>query len=240
MWKPQSGRLNKSEKEVDRMKETIQAVWVITGGSIDESWLKSCIEAYRKEAGRLPFLIGVDGGVGCLLSIGHRPDYILGDFDTLDKGDMERVELMGVPMTRLDPIKDMTDTHAVFDWLASNGHASVKLFGFSGTRMDHSLANMLVPFSYSTFSDICYENTTNKIYFHQRPKVWNIDKCGFRYIAIVPIEPLQVIETQGLKYNVSNREFRVYDSYGISNEIEGEGCTIHLGEGKGWIILSND
>lgn len=217
-----------------------QTVWVITGGSIGKTWLKSRIEAYWKEANRLPFFIGVDGGVGTLIESGYQPDYILGDFDTLDPKYMNQMESLGVQMKQLDPIKDMTDTHAVFEWLVGNGCTSVRLFGFSGTRMDHSMANMFVPFRYESLVDVCYENETNTIYFHQQPKVWTIKKEAHEYISIVPIESLQVIETKGLKYNVTDKVFHVYDSYGVSNEIEGKTCDIQLGSGKGWIILSND
>lgn len=222
------------------MNEINQDVWVVTGGTIDSPWLKEQIKAYQREAKGLPFFIGVDGGVATLVDMGYIPNYILGDFDTLDASYREALIERGVETTQLDPVKDVTDTHAVLDWLASKGYVSFRLYGYNGSRMDHTMANMLVPFDYDIFEDVQYMNKTNIVYFHQYPKEWYIQKKGYRYLSIVPIEPLSVLETKGLKYRVENKEFKVYDSYGISNEIIDEACRLKLGKGKGWIILSND
>lgn len=227
---------------------------IFTGGTINKDIVTRVIENY-KEAD----IIGIDGGCAIVDQMGLPLDLMIGDFDSLDETVFNHIKKYAKKCIRLNPIKDQTDTHAAYEYLVEKNYDSVVVLGSSGTRFDHTLANVFVAMKYAHQLDITCIDTHNKTIFisgsclvegnkvspefnelSNTTRVMNIgDISEYKYISIVPLEKTYILRTEGLKYPLSDYELDPYDTFSISNESEGE-IKIYITYGKALIIASKD
>lgn len=108
-------------------------------------------------------VIAADGGLEHLIKLGIVPDVIVGDFDSVDEGVLERQGVSEKDITRAKncgktevyceaadksieifafPImKDETDMYLAYDIGVSRGYTDFELYGGVGGREDHTFAN---------------------------------------------------------------------------------------------------
>ncbi|MDO4622080.1 MAG: thiamine diphosphokinase [Eubacteriales bacterium] len=111
---------------------------IFTGGSIDKETVIEQMERIRPDA-----VIAADHGLGFCDSCGIVPDYIVGDFDSLDHRVIDRYRAEGkVPIDTFQPEKDMTDTDIALEKAIAIGSTEVFFFGATGTRLDHTISNI--------------------------------------------------------------------------------------------------
>lgn len=224
-----------------------QLCFIITGGSIEEEQLLNFLKRYEQTT---PYIIGVDNGCQILMDLQIPIHLAVGDFDTISPKSIEYLDDGEHEIIRLNPMKDLTDTHYALEKCHELGFSRVFIFGGTGTRLDHSLANILTAFQYedmfvtyinkTNIVDICHGNQVYKSEFRNEydPKMRDI--FGFNYISLLPVIPTFIQETKGLKYGINNKTLQVFDSLAISNEIEKTSLEIIIGEGKLLIIYSRD
>lgn len=92
------------------------------------------------------FVIAADGGLLPLLSLGVKPDLLIGDLDSLGG---ERLIPAEVPLRRLRPEKDDTDTAVSLQTAYDLGYRDFRLYGCSGGRADLLLSNYQLMGQYS-------------------------------------------------------------------------------------------
>ena len=92
------------------------------------------------------FVIAADGGLRPLLSLGIQPDLLIGDLDSLgDEGLIPKA----VPLRRLMPEKDDTDTAVSLQTAFDMGYRDFRLYGCGGGRVDLLLSNYQLMGQYS-------------------------------------------------------------------------------------------
>ena len=96
-----------------------------------------CKEYIRKE----DIIICCDGGMKHTRALRLTPDYILGDFDSCQKEDLEYYQKKGVPIKTFPTKKDETDMELGLDFAIELGAKDIILFGGIGSRFDHTLSN---------------------------------------------------------------------------------------------------
>ncbi len=95
-----------------------------------------CAEVLAKALKFAPELIAADGGADASLAAGHTPRAVIGDFDSISDGALDR--LKSVRMIRVAE-QDSTD----FEKCLSRINAPfIVAVGFTGGRLDHTLAAM--------------------------------------------------------------------------------------------------
>ena len=92
--------------------------------------------ALRRALTRAPHLVAADGGADAALAFGFTPDLAVGDFDSVSP---RAPETLGAARLHHDPDQETTDFDKV---LAAIEAPLLIAVGFSGGRMDHSLAAM--------------------------------------------------------------------------------------------------
>ncbi len=85
-------------------------------------------------------LIAADGGLRHLLALGLRPDYLIGDGDSLPAA----ADLQGITWLRYPPEKDETDLELALQWAATQAEPIILVLAALGGRPDHELANLLL------------------------------------------------------------------------------------------------
>ena len=81
-------------------------------------------------------VIAADGGYDALISHGIRPGLLVGDLDSI-KAPGENIERIVFPEE-----KDETDMHLAYLEGARRGYKKFKIYGGTGGRLDHTLANI--------------------------------------------------------------------------------------------------
>lgn len=209
---------------------------VITGGDVSTHLLNAIYEENQSNL----FVLGVDGGCEAGILAGIPLDLAIGDFDTLDLQILKDIKSKGIPVMELNPIKDMTDSHAALDYLSKEGCIEVIVVGGFGTRLDHTLGNLMMGFNFVDKMKIVFLDNFNKVELFEGPSfIKGIKEANYKYLSILPIEKTKVAYSKGLRYDVKDQIFLPFDSFGISNEIKDE-FEIKVEHGRFLLMQSRD
>lgn len=186
-------------------------------------------------------IICADGGARHALAMGKTPDYLVGDFDSLDKNVMQQLENVPNPpqFIRFPANKDKSDTHLAVEYALAMGATEIILMGVTGSRWDHSLANITMLSLLPNDIGILLVNENNELCLITGDVILN-GKPG-EEISILPLSPVvKGVTTRGLKWPLVNKTIEMGNSLGISNIIVEPGAGISLKEGKLLVIRSWD
>lgn len=209
---------------------------IVTGGTINEEFLKNYLLKNKFD-----IIIAVDKGLDTLNNLQIVPNYIVGDFDSVNRIVLKQYENKNIPITYLKPEKDFTDTHMAIKLANEIGSKNITIIGAIGTRIDHSLANIHVlkeTLDNNVQAKLVNEN--NEIMLINKETV--IKKNGnFKYVSIIPLtSKVTGVTLKGFKYLLENTTLNIGESIGVSNEqIEAE-ASIEIKEGIAILIFSKD
>lgn len=111
---------------------------IISGGTLDEELVFQTLLSRENK-----FIIGVDHGVRFLYEHGMIPDYIVGDFDSLDPEILEYYQNeTKVKIHRYQAEKDASDTEIAVRLALQLECKEAVLLGATGSRLDHVWANI--------------------------------------------------------------------------------------------------
>ncbi len=195
---------------------------IVTGGRLDLAFARSFLE---KE--KFYKVIAVDGGLESVKALGITPDYVVGDFDTVDKEVLE--EFRKVPYIVWEshrPEKNETDTELARNRALTLACDRIVFMGATGGRMDHMLGNIHLLYG-------CMEREVeawivdawNKIYLVDQNRIFVRDQLWGRYVSFLPYtESVTGITLKGFKYPLDKKNIRRGEEAGlcISNEVENE------------------
>lgn len=192
------------------------------------------------------FVIAVDGGLSGLIRQGIRPDFLLGDFDSLRPGDteiMKRYREMGESSFLQLPVeKDDTDTMAAAKLGIEKGYTEFLIYGGLGARLDHTMANI------QTLAWILRHGGQGWL-LDRETSVTVIGEGRFVIpesfegtVSLFSLDTeLRDVSIRGMKYNLENAAVRNDFPLGCSNEtlpgIQGE---IEIGEGTALVVLTEN
>lgn len=111
---------------------------LVCGGCLQEEFARNVIEHMHPDC-----VIGIDRGLNFCYRNHIRPDYILGDFDSIDKEVLAYYESQpDVSVKRYQPEKDATDTAIGMELAFKAGSDRIFLLGATGGRLDHYMGNL--------------------------------------------------------------------------------------------------
>ena len=85
-------------------------------------------------------IVAADGGYRYCLKEGKEPDFLIGDFDTLDTSLIRNPK----SIKKLNPIKDDTDTFYAVKFLLEQGYEEIHFLGCLGGKIEHTLGNIQI------------------------------------------------------------------------------------------------
>lgn len=86
--------------------------------------------------------VGVDRGVLVLLEHDIVPNLALGDFDSVTNVELEMIQEKLPEISLFPSEKDETDLELAIDWAILQKPSNIYIFGATGGRVDHFLANI--------------------------------------------------------------------------------------------------
>ncbi len=189
------------------------------------------------------FVIAADGGFDYLEEIGLRADVVLGDFDSVLSYDLPSDSI------RYPKEKDDTDMMLAIQLGLEKGYEEFVIYGGLGGRLDHTLANIqaLTFLSRNGASGTLYGKdyalrvvTDGTISFGKdlpENRIGNI--CSVFSLSDVSVN----VTIQGLKYEISDKDWVNEFPLGISNEFTGKKAFINVKKGTLavlWYLSHND
>lgn len=187
---------------------------LICGGSLSVGFLKEVTEEYPDAV-----VYAVDGGLTVADAAEVVPDYLVGDFDTAKASLVERYEGRCVTI-RHKPEKDATDTELAVDEALERGADRILLLGATGTRMDHTMANIHMLYRVLLKGkEARILNENNRISLHKESFFLRRDELFGNYISFLPFfGEVTGVTLKGFKYPLSGKTLTAGISLGISNE----------------------
>jgi len=89
-------------------------------------------------------LFCADGGARAALSLGLRPDIVVGDLDSLDGAQQAQLAALGCRLAVYPVAKDWTDLELALKLAMEEGATEVVILGALGGRLDQELANIML------------------------------------------------------------------------------------------------
>ncbi len=213
------------------------SILVVTGGNVDYEWAKQwlCGKEYA-------CVIAADSGLEHIKILGLRPDYILGDYDSV------RPKLLDAYRDSVETVvypkeKDFTDTHLAILAAINRGASKIDIIGATGTRLDHMLTNVNVcKAALEAQVECCIYDANNKIYLVDDSTSHTIKKCEQYgdYVSIIPLTEMVVLSLTGFKYPLDRYELKQGLSICQSNEISEDECVINIHSGIAVVIEARD
>ncbi len=186
------------------------------------------------------YILCADGGLRHIMSINKCPDAIIGDFDSIDSKAESYIRVNNIPMYKFPIEKDETDTELAIMQLIKIGCDDITLVGGTGTRMDHSLANIYL---LKRLNDEGIKakivDDHNTIYFcNDSLELLRNDN---KYVSVIPITLNGVIVTlNGFYYPLLDATIKFGSTLGVSNKIIEKTGIIRITSGEALIIESKD
>lgn len=186
--------------------------------------------------------VGADRGALRLVKRGIQPVMVVGDFDSIDAAELQTVKDALVGAVVVKPDQDHTDTQlaikSIFEQLQPD---AVHLYGATGGRLDHLLANMwlvLDPVFRQWAPQIKLIDKQNSVRFFL-PGDYQITKeADKRYLAFVPLMPMH-LTLPDEKYQL-DAAYNAYPISWASNEFSGNTGHFSFDAGVLAVIQSRD
>lgn len=208
---------------------------IVTGGKLSLEFLKQHMGQKKYD-----FSFAVDGALKTLHEAGMMPDYIVGDFDTVEEAILSRYPEEII--LRHCPEKDQTDTELAVEAALSRGCTEISFLGATGRRLDHSLANLflLQKLLKEGVSGFLYDEY-NKLYLKNRSFTLCKAQTYGRYVSLLPLtDSVEGVTLAGFKYPTRNLTFYREQTLGVSNEIVQEEATVEFSDGIFIVVESRD
>ena len=208
---------------------------IVTGGTLSAEYLSKVLCRLEN-----PLLIVVDGALEVTHRLGLVPDYIVGDFDTVDQRLLAYYEESII--FRHPPEKDQTDTELAIETALGAQCSRLVFLGATGSRLDHSLANIFLLqglLEQGIEAELWNEN--NKLYLKNKGFVLKRKEACGDYLSLLPLsDTVEGVTLSGFKYPVQNLTFYRERTLGISNEITEEEAVVEFCKGIFIVVESQD
>lgn len=210
---------------------------VVTGGTVSKKVLETVLSDYDFQK-----IIACDKGLEICQECDILPDLVIGDFDSA-KTDIVASYQEKTEFLDLDTHKDFTDTHVAISYILEQEIRpdEVILVGATGTRMDHTLANigLLKQFAETEISAYLIDEHNRITMTAHQHIVKRTD--AYRYVSLLPYtEQVTGVTLQGFYYNAQGLTLKLGESIGVSNELIAECGLIEFESGLLIVIESRD
>ena len=211
--------------------------FILAGGNLSPSFLQQQLREHPKHT-----IIAADRGLEACVSLGIEPDHVIGDFDSLDPKVKASFLAKEKNVTKLNPIKDDTDTEAALALAFEKTEGDILILGGTGTRMDHVLGNIgILGQDFVRGRSVQILDEHNRIRLADGPLTIKKSEQYGKYVSLLPLTTeVRGVTLEGMYYPLHNFTLTSYTSIGISNEIVEEEARISFDEGVLVVIESKD
>ncbi|MCL2588492.1 MAG: thiamine diphosphokinase [Oscillospiraceae bacterium] len=178
-------------------------------------------------------VIAADSGYLHAVRLSVVPSVLLGDFDSLT----ELPE--GIETRRVPAEKDFTDTDFAVDWARGQGFREFLFLAATGTRMDHTLTNVL------TLVRLLADGERGEI-IDEHNRIWvmdseiEIEAAAGEILSLVPLTVCEGVTTHNLAYPLTDATLQIGHGWSVSNVVLASPAKVSLRAGKCLVMLCRD
>ena len=209
---------------------------IVSGGNVQKDFFD---EIYLKN--KFDYIIASDRGLEILDKFDIKPNYIIGDFDSIDRKILNKYINTEVEIKELNPEKDYTDTHMAIKLAKELNSKQITIVGGIGTRIDHTIANIhVIKETLNSNAECKIIDQRNEIQLINKKTILEKDK-KYKYVSLIPLTTkVEGVTLKGFKYELFNQTLEIGCSIGVSNEQVEEYAQIDLKKGILILIKSID
>lgn len=199
----------------------MRAILICNGDAPSKQFLRKLIRNYDVVA-------CADGGANIAYRFGIRPDFIIGDLDSVSENVVNFYQKKGTEVI-YDSDQNSTDIEKSVKFLIHKGCTSIDIVSAIGNRIDHNLGNLSVLVNYRKKANLRMVGEGSEIFFATGKFSFRANKGDI--ISLIPFgRKVFVLKTVGLKFKLKNENL-TFSGRGVSNIAIGSKVTIHIGKG---------
>ena len=210
---------------------------IVSGG-----WLRPAFLREKWEELCPDLLIAADRGMDYALDAGLIPDLIVGDYDSAEGTSAAHFRESGVPFRTYPARKNYTDTEAAVREALGAGSTEILIFGATGGRLDHFLANLeclLIPLEAGVPCALIDEQ--NRITLRKEPFTVLRETAFGSYFSFFALgESVEDLTLAGFRYPLQGHTLRKGSSLCGSNELEEASGAVTFSRGILLMVESKD
>ena len=214
-------------------------ILIVTGGSLCPDFAADYLKRHTFHE-----VIAADAGLDHCKRLGITPTVILGDFDSLkEKELLDGYRKKGVRIECFPTRKDYTDTHLAMELSIKMRPSQVHVLGATGTRIDHTLANIgLLTRMADEGIECLILDDHNVVQMLKGPdeKIFQRTKQKSYVSLLACSKEVKGITLTGFSYPLHDAVMHAFDSLGISNEIAEDKACLKIDSGYLLVIRSTD
>lgn len=225
-------------------------ILIMTGGTTDKSFALGFL---KQEA--FDTYIVADSALETWDKMGEEDDFslqidhLVGDFDSVSPEILKKyIDRDDLTVHRFVPEKDYTDTDIAVSLAIrlcgqeTAGSSQITLLGATGTRMDHTLANMqlLLTMEKAGVQGRILDRH-NQIRLLRGGISLRRQEAFGSFFSLIPITlTLREVSIRGAKYELDRHDVHMGESICVSNEFAQDTVWIKIEEGAAFLIESRD
>lgn len=185
----------------------------------------------RRLAKDCDLIIAADGGANVARRCGIRPDVIIGDLDSVQRSTLRQFRSSTVLRVSR---QDNTDLEKALDFVSYLRVRNAVIVGATGERIDFTLANLSVLWSYTSFLHVTVVGDGWRAMPVGRSTTLRA-RIG-TVVSLVPFGECQGITLRGLQYPLVNVSMNVGE-VGVSNVVRSSPFTVKVRRGSMLLIV---
>jgi thiamine pyrophosphokinase len=177
------------------------------------------------------YIICADGGARHALELGLTPNLVIGDMDSIDKQQWQKLKDAGVPIELFPRDKNETDLELALDRAIELEPKVLLIIGALGGRLDQTFGNTaLLSNARLSAVDVRLDDGVEEIFFCRDQE--EVRGRSGDIVSLIPWgNSVQGVQTQGLKWQLHSETLFPERTRGISNEMTGEVASIKIESG---------
>jgi thiamine pyrophosphokinase len=163
------------------------------------------------------YIICADGGTRHTSALDIRPDLVIGDMDSTDKGYLQKLQSDGVLIELFPQDKNETDLELAIQRAIELAPKEITIVAGLGGRIDQTLANITL------LSNLQHSTFDSQVEVHGR---------SGDVVSLIPWQgPVHGIQTENLKWHLDKETLLPENTRGISNEMTADVASIKISSG---------
>lgn len=185
------------------------------------------------------YILCADGGTRHALALGLQPNLIIGDMDSTERDQLQKLKDADVPIELFSHNKNETDLELAINHAIDLNPSQIIIIGALGGRLDQTLGNitLLTNHQLSTLRqnsgqtfDVRLDDGVEEI-FICRDRAQVHGRSG-DLVSLIPWQGVVTqVQTADLKWPLKSETLYPDKTRGISNEMLGETASVSIGSG---------
>jgi thiamine pyrophosphokinase len=201
------------------------ALLIFANGVLDE------VEWIRPYFSQATAVWAANGGSRHLFRLGHLPDKVIGDMDSLEPELQAWLTSHQIPFDQHPPEKDETDLELALLLAAEQPEDDIWLFGLLGGRLDQTLANIFLLNHPALVGKTVQLITPTERAWLVRRQTEIVGQVG-DLVSLIPLGgDAQGVSTTGMQWRLQAETLHFGQARGVSNRLTAEKAIVTLEKG---------